>query len=136
MTERLDDMTAYLSKSMADIGEMWCCCWYTTITTWMSECVVISEGDNGNGVRFHRGTEFKISMCLSEPDLHKAASLDDMTDRLAATVPIKKHGIKPVVPALLSLPPGNPTLLTRGGRGATWTIKLQINTKKLIHKNS
>ena len=48
----------------------------------MSECVVISEGDNGNGVRFHRGTEFKISMCLSEPDLHKAASLDDMTERL------------------------------------------------------
>ena len=32
-----------------DIGEMWCCHWYTTITTWMSECVVINEGDNGNG---------------------------------------------------------------------------------------
>ena len=60
-------------------------------------------------VLFHRGTEFQTSMCLPEKDFHKAASLDDFTDRLAATVAIKKHGTKPVVPALLSVPPGKPT---------------------------
>ena len=50
-------------------------------------------------------------MCLSEPDFHKAPSPDDFFERLPATVLIKKHGSKPVVPALLSLPRFQPTLL-------------------------
>ena len=60
---------------------------------------------------FSQGTEFQTSMCLPEKDFHMAASLDDFTDRLAATKANKHHGTKPVVKAPLSMPLGKPTLL-------------------------
>ena len=50
-------------------------------------------------------------MRLTQSYAPQATNLDDCFDWCAATVAIKKHGTKPVAPALLRVPPGKRTLL-------------------------